>query len=524
MEKLEEKIWDYIVIGSGFGGSVSVLRLAEKGYSVLVLEKGKKFNDADFPKTSYNIFKFLWAPIIRCFGFQKITFFREVLILSGVGVGGGSLVYANTHMQPEDSVLDQAEWCTPDFSQKLKPFYDLARKMLGTHQLTETKPEDDILKSVATEMGQLDSWHLVPVGVYFGDTKEAKDPYFDGKGPLRKGCIECAGCMVGCRHGAKNTLDKNYLWLAEKVHQATILAERKVSKIEFNNELYHLTTESSTSWFSKDKKIFRSKGLVVSGGVLGTLELLLKSKYQDQTLTKLSDSLGDQVRTNSESLCGITSANQKLNHGVAITSVFNPDEHTHVEIVKYPEGSSLMARLGTMATGPGTPLVRTAKWFAAVLKKPFKTIKLTLFPDINRTIILLVMQKLDNAMRLKWKKSWFGGQMKLENKLKNRVPAYIESGQQVMYKFAEKVKGEPANAFTEIFFDMSTTAHILGGIPMSENPEKGVINPLCQVHHYPNFYILDGSIIQTNLGVNPSLTITAISEYVMDTIPSKNKV
>jgi cholesterol oxidase len=370
-------------------------------------------------------------------------------------------------------------------------------------------------------MGKESSYGNVNVGVYFGDTTKAVDPYFKGLGPPRKGCTECAGCMVGCRHEAKNTLDKNYLWFAEKFG-AKVLPETLATKIEYKDGLYHIHTQSSTSWFGRKKQVLKARGLVMSGGVLGTMELLLRQKYELNTLPLLSDTLGYNLRTNSESLCGVLSRDRKLNHGVAITSIFNPDEHTHIEVVKFPDRSDSMFRLATFATGPGAPIVRTVKLIGNILSKPFTYIKSNLKLNIARnSIILLVMQTLDNSMKMVWKKGWLGGKMAMDNSGQNRVPAYIETGQQVMYRFAEKVNGISMNAITEIIFNMSTTAHILGGCPMGKTKDEGVVNENFAAHGYPNMYILDGSIIPCNLGVNPSLTITALSEYAMDQIPVK---
>ncbi|HXH19639.1 MAG TPA: GMC oxidoreductase [Chitinophagales bacterium] len=515
-------VYDYIIIGSGFGGSVSAMRLSEKGYSVLVIEKGRRYTANDFPKTNWNIRKYLWIPLLKCFGIQKLTFFREVFVISGVGVGGGSLVYANTHMIPPAPFFENPVWSRfRDWKQTLQPCYERAMFMLGTVKYPRHHEEDTVLKAVARDMGKEESYDNVNVGVYFGDTAHESDPYFKGLGPLRRGCVECAGCMVGCRYNAKNTLDKNYLWFAEKFG-ARVLPETLATKIEFKDGIYHITTQSSTSWFKRNVRVYQSKGLVLCGGVLGTMELLLRQKYEMKTLPHLSDTLGFNLRTNSESLCGVFSRDRKLNHGVAITSIFNPDEHTHIEVVKFPDRSDAMFRLGTFATGPGSPFVRTAKLIGSILTHPFTYLKANLKFNIARnSVILLVMQTLDNSMKLVWKKGWRGGKMALDNTGQNRVPAYIETGQQVMYRYAEKVNGIPMNALTEILFNMSTTAHILGGCPMGETKENGVVNDKFEVHGYPNMYVLDGSIIPCNLGVNPSLTITALSEYAMEQIPSK---
>ena len=326
--------FDYIVIGSGFGGSVSAMRLAEKGYSVLVIEKGKRWKSSDFPSSNWNIRKYLWIPLLKCFGFQKLSFFKEVFVISGVGVGGGSLVYANTHMMPRETFYANPIWSHfKDWKSVLAPYFETARFMLGREKFKKEYEEDRVLKSVAEDMGRAGSYNRVDyVGVYLGDTKKEIDPYFKGLGPKRTGCIECAGCMVGCRHNAKNTLDKNYLWFAEHLFAAKLVAETIVDKIEVRNGEYFIHTKKSTSWFGKEKKVYTSNGLVVSGGVLGTLDLLLKQKHLYKTLPGLSDKLGENILTNSEMLSGVVAADRKLNHGIAISSVFNPDDNTHIEL------------------------------------------------------------------------------------------------------------------------------------------------------------------------------------------------
>jgi len=518
-----EEEFDYIIIGSGFGGSVSAMRLSEKGYRVLVIEKGKRFAEKDFPRSDWNLKKFLWLPLLRFFGFQKLTFFRQVTVLSGVGVGGGSIVYANTHMIPKDDFFKNKAWAhLNDWKKVLIPFYEKARFMLGTTLLNNLYEEDLLLKETAKDMNCENSFSPVNVGVYFGDPDQAKDPYFKGLGPVRNGCRECAGCMVGCRYNAKNTLNKNYLYFAEK-NGVKIKPETIATKIEYIDGQYIIHTESSTSFWMKKKQVFRSGGLVVSGGVLGTMDILLKQKYKYKTLDKLSDTLGANIRTNSESLCGVSNANTKLNHGIAISSYFNPDEHTHIEIVKYNDNSGAMGRLGTLATGEGNGVVRTLKLILQIIKHPIRFLKLTFnFAKWGEnSIIFLVMQSLDNSMRMIWKKGLLGSGMSFRNDKESKVPAYIPIGQEVMFRYAKKVNGIAANVFPEILMNMPMTAHILGGCPMGENDREGVVNKNFEVFNYPNMYVLDGSIIPCNLGVNPSLTITALSEYAMNLIPEK---
>jgi cholesterol oxidase len=337
-------IYDYIVIGSGFGGSVASLRLIEKGYKVLLLEQGKRFNPEDFPRTNWNIPKYLWIPSLRCFGFQKLSFYSTASILSGTGVGGGSLVYANTLYIPPDNFFNNLSWHRfGDWKKILEPFYDKASFMLGRKKYPKLNVEDKLLEEVSKEMNAHETFESVHVGVNIDEPEEESDPYFNGLGPLRKGCIECAGCMVGCRENAKNTLDRNYLWFAEKMG-VEILPETKAEKISFNDNLYHIETKSSDNliFWQKKKKVFSAKGIIVAAGALGTMELLLKQKYKYNTLPLLSDTLGYELRTNAETLCAVSGAKEKLNNGLAITSVFSPDPNTHVEVVKYPDKSNAM--------------------------------------------------------------------------------------------------------------------------------------------------------------------------------------
>jgi cholesterol oxidase len=516
-------IYDYIVIGSGFGGSVAGLRLIEKGYKVLLLEQGKRYNPEDFPRTNWNIPKYLWIPSLRCFGFQKLSFYSTASILSGTGVGGGSLVYANTLYIPPDDFFSNQRWHRfGDWKKLLAPFYDTASFMLGRTKYPKLNAEDRWLEDVSREMGAHDTFESVHVGVNIDGSEQESDPYFNGMGPMRKGCIECAGCMVGCRENAKNTLDRNYLWFAEKMG-LEILPETKAEKIFWHDNLYHIETKHTTSFFGKGKMKFMSKGIIVAAGALGTLELLLKQKYKYASLPLLSNTLGQELRTNAETLCAVSSGFEKLNNGLAITSVFSPDALTHVEVVKYPDNSNAMKWFfGLSAGAAGSSSGRTWKLFLETLTHPLKFLKTVLnFHWSTSTVIFLVMQTTDNAMKMIWKNGLLGGKMIIDNSGNKRVPAFISVGQEVMERYARKVAGIPQNILLEVFFDRPTTAHILGGCPMSETIETGVVDKNLRVHGYPDFYITDGSVIQGNIGVNPSLTITAVAEYCMSTIPSR---
>lgn len=514
-------MYDFIVIGSGFGGSVAALRLAEKGYSVLVIEKGKRYSPEDFPKTNWNLRKYLWLPPLRFFGFQRLSFRRQASILSGVGVGGGSLVYANTLFHPPDDFFEHPSWKQyADWKKVLQPFYDMAGFMMGRVKYDRMNAEDKLLREVANDMGCAGTFDQVHVGVYLDENGEERDPYFGGLGPKRTPCTECAGCMVGCRENAKNSLDKNYLFFAEKMG-AEIRAETRAFKIEYINDQYRVSTRSMTSFLGRKIRTYRSRGLILAGGTLGTMDLLLKQKHKYKTLPALSESLGFSVLTNSETLCSVCCVPEKMNNGLAITSVFNPDDKTHFEVVKYPDGSNALKIFFTLsASGAKYNFLRFLKLVANCLRKPGKYLRMVFHRRWSTNLVIfLVMQHIENAMRMKWKKTLWGGKMLIDNTGKNKVPAYIDIGQKAMEKYAEKSGGIAQNIFLEVLFNRPTTAHILGGCPMGTT--GGVVDPGLRVHGYRNMYILDGSVIQGNIGVNPSYTILAMAEYAMDKIPEK---
>jgi cholesterol oxidase len=516
-------VYDYIVIGSGFGGSVASLRLVEKGYKVLTIEQGRRYNPSDFPRTNWNLPKYLWIPSLRCFGFQKLSFYTAASILSGTGVGGGSLVYANTLYKPKDEFFRNSSWNRfGDWKKILEPFYTTASFMLGREKYNKLNIEDMVLEEVSKEMNAHDTFETVYVGVNLNGGEEECDPYFGGIGPVRKKCTECGGCMVGCRENAKNTLDRNYLWFAELMG-LQILPGTKVEKIAFKDNLYHIETRNITSFFRKKRMSFKTSGVVIAAGTLGTMELLLKQKYKYGTLPFLSETLGNELRTNAETLSAVSGAKEKLNNGVAITSVFHPDDHSHVEIVKYPDNSNAMKWFfGLSAEKASTIVGRTLMLFWNTLYHPVKFLRTFFnFKWSTRMVIFLTMQTVDNAMKMIWKKTLFGGKMKIDNRGQKKVPAYIPVGQEVMERYAKKVNGVAQNILLEVFFNRPTTAHILGGCPMAETGETGVVDKNLKVHGYPHMYITDGSVVQGNIGVNPALTITSLSEYAMNKIPPK---
>lgn len=522
---------DFLIIGSGFGGSVSALRLAEKGYSVHVVEAGKRWAPSDFPKTNWNVRKYLWIPALRCFGIQKITLLRNVMVLSGAGVGGGSLVYANTLLVPPKAFFEDKRWRDiEDWQTTLAPHYETAKRMLGATPSKFLGPGDKALREVAGEMGRADTFHQPDVAVFFGEAgKLVRDPYFDGEGPDRTGCTYCGGCMVGCPVGAKNTLDKNYLYLAEK-RGAVVHPERTVERVEplpgggYAVQIYRTTAflKSST------RRVMKARNVVFAGGVMGTVKLLLEQR-DNGALPALSPRLGEFVRTNSEAVVGVVSRTSQEDHsrGVAITSGFYPDEATHIEVVRYGDGQDAMGRLATLMVDGGRGRVRRfLAWVGETLKHPIDFLRsFKPWGWARRTTILLVMQTVDNHMRMKLRRPWWWPfQRRLDTTIpdgQTRPPTYIPVAHLAARKLAARVDGVAVGAINEAFLDVPTTAHILGGCTMGASSSDGVIDDKHRVHGYPGLYVCDGSAISANLGVNPSLTICALTERAMSHIPPK---
>jgi len=518
--------YDYIIIGSGFGGSVSALRLAEKGYSVAIIEQGKRYLSSDFPKTNWNFRKYFWMPKIGLYGIQALTQLKNIFILHGAGVGGGSLVYANNLLIPPDEVLNGNGWGKDNWKETISPFYETAKKMLGATPSKRLTPADEILRQCAEDIGKGHTFHTNDVGVYFGEEgKDAPDPYFDGKGPERTGCVFCGGCMVGCRYNSKNSLDKNYLFLAEKLGVTIIPETQVVDVIQNNDGNYSLKTKRTTGILSRENK-YLSKGVVFSGGVMGTVKLLLKCK-DNNSLPKISPQLGNFVRTNSEALVGSISSRKDIDFskGIAITSGVYPDKDTHIETVRYGKGQDAMALLNTVLVGGSKYVPRPILFLGAVFLHPLKFLKiLNPFGWAKRATILLVMQNIDNFMQFTYERRWWRLGFKSMNsfwKTDKRIPSHIPIANEFAKRFAEKTDGIPGSVLPEVLFNTGSTAHILGGCVMSESADDGVIDFQGRLHGYKNLFVVDGSIVPVNLGVNPSLTITALSEYIMDQVPSK---
>lgn len=521
MSKLD---FDYVIVGSGFGGSVSALRLSEKGYKVLVIEKGKWYRDQDFPKTNWNLKKWLWQPNINLFGFFKMTFLNHVTVLSGVGVGGGSLTYANTLPIPKTNFFNSGSWATLDnWEEELKPHYETAYKMLGAATNPKLHAADLAVKDLAKSIGKADHFEAAKVGVYFGESgRTVEDPYFGGKGPDRTGCTHCGACMTGCRYNAKNTLDKNYLYLAQQLG-AEILAEKEVVDVTVfgsKNGTEGYKIEFISSIGKKEKASVTAKGIIFSGGVVGTVPLLLKLKKK--SLPNLSEMVGCAIRTNNESLMLVTSTNKNFkdfSKGLAIGSILHTDENSHLEPVRYGEGSAFFRTLTIPVIFNKYAVLRLLGVLFLFVKFPIKLLK-TIFTKnyAKRTSVLLFMQTVDSTIRLK-----LGSITKMKTASeKGAIPSgIIPEAFDLSKKYGKIVNGIPFGNFVDVLLGTPTTAHILGGAVMGETSSEGVIDKQNHVFGYQNMFVFDGSMISSNPGVNPALTITAITEYAMGKIPTK---
>ncbi len=518
--------YDYVIIGSGFGGSVSALRLAEKGYKVLVMEKGKRLTDKDFPRTNWNVKRWFWRPALRFFGLFKLTFFRHVTVMSGVGVGGGSLVYANVLMKPKPEFFRAASWKRlANWEEELQEHYATALTMLGATPCPRLETGDKALKTLAGQIGKTDRFEPVNVAVFFGDPeKTSPDPYFQGRGPVRSGCRFCGGCMIGCRFNAKNSLDKNYLHLAEglgaKVHPEAEVCDVIPGGAADGSEGYRVTWRSSTALFTP-KRTVTCRGLVFAGGVLGTIPLLLK--LRNRSLPNLSPKVGEGVRTNSESLIGVMTLDKGtvFSDGLAISSVLHTDEHSHLEPVRYPAGSGFWRLFGLPLAHGKNIFIRLGRSFWNIARHPIQNLKAYLVDDwAKRTQILLFMRTIDSTLR--FSRGLFG--MKTSTEEGPRPTAFMPEAKELAEKYAGIVHGKPMVLLTETLFGIPTTAHIMGGAVMGKDRTEGVIDKDNRVFGYQNMYVCDGSMISANPGINPSLTITALTERAMSKIESKTIV
>jgi cholesterol oxidase len=528
--------FDFIVIGSGFGGSVSAHRLVEKGYRVAVMEMGRRWTPENLPKTSWSLHRWFWRPGIALRGFFNMRFFRHVTILHGCAVGGGSITYASTMLRPPDKVWDNGSWKgLDDWKSEMPQHYDTASRMLGVTENKILGPADKLLRKVADSAGIGNTFYRTnvaifqaPEGVQGGVT--VPDPYFGGEGPERTTCKSCGGCMMGCQHGAKNTLDMNYLYFAEK-HGAQVFPETRVVDVQPFNDVndgsagYRVSTVKSTAWFNRQPRRFTCRSVVFAASALGTMELLFRLK-EKKSLPQLSDQVGRYVRTNSESLIGVRvpGTTDDLSKGVAIGSGVYIDEHTHIEAVRYPNGSDAMSAWTTILTGGRPGPRRVGLWLRNLLVSsilhPVRTFRIMKpFGWARESVILLCMQALEGHIDMCWERSLFSPFRKTLVSRGQRIPTFIPQANEFAQKMARAAGGTAMSMLPEILFDIPGTAHCLGGCVIADSPENGVVDCRNRVFGYKNMYVCDGSVIGANLGVNPSLTITALTERAMSFIP-----
>lgn len=520
--------FDWIIVGSGFGGSVSALRLAEKGYRVLVIEKGKRFAPEDFPKNNRDLKRWMWLPRAGWHGFFQMSFMEHVTVLHGVGVGGGSLCYANTLPTPRDDFFEAPSWRhLADWKAELTPHYQTAKRMLGATPNPMITKGDRVLQEIAADIGRSEHWHPTEVAVYFGEPNEpAPDPYFDGEGPERVGCTFCGACMTGCRVGAKNTLDRNYLYLAEGLG-AKVLPETEVTAVRARDG-GGFVVEGRVSTGGRADITLTADRVILAGGVMGTVPLLLAMREDPRGLPRLSPRVGDSVRTNSESLTGVLApdTDEHFERGVAITSILHTDDHSHLEPVRYGEGSDFFRALMLPHAPGSSAFARLRTMVTAVKKTPRKWLRAFLVKDFaRRTQILLYMRTLEGTLQLRLGRNAFTGFTRgLVTRLaagQEAPKAFMPAATELAERFAAKVDGVVGGLFSEVLLGTPSTAHILGGATMGASAEEGVIDSDHQAFGYEGLYVIDGSAVSANPGVNPSLTITALAERAMSRILAK---
>ncbi|MEU4315565.1 GMC family oxidoreductase [Nocardia sp. NPDC024068] len=522
--------YDVLVIGSGFGGSVSALRLTEKGYRVGVVEAGRRFADDEFAATSWRAKQYLWAPFLGCFGIQRLTLLKDTLIMAGAGVGGGSLVYANTLYEPPEKFFRDRQWAhITDWKDELDPYYDQAKRMLGVATNPATTAPDRVLSEIAAELGVADSYQRTPVGVFFGGPgarpgEDVADPYFGGAGPARRTCTHCGECMTGCRHNAKNTLVKNYLYLAEQAG-ATVHPLRTVTDVKpLPGGGYAVKTATTGRWVRKKRTTYTAEQVIFSAAALGTQRLLHKLR-DSGSLPNISGRLGFLSRTNSEELLAIRSRdkNNDFTKGVAITSSIHPDADTHIEPVRYGKGSNVISLMGSVMVDEEPGVSKRRLWFREMWRHRRDLPHLHNPRGWSEQMIgLLVMQSLDNSITTYTKRGLFGRKMTTRQGEGAPNPTWIPAGHEVGRRVADKIDGIPGGASSSVF-NIPMTGHFIGGCVIGESPETGVVDPYHRLYGHPGIHVIDGSTISANLGVNPSLTITAQSERAVALWPNKGE-
>ncbi len=518
---------DVVVVGSGFGGSVAALRLAEKGYRVVVVEAGRRFADADHATTSWRLHRFLFAPRLGLRGIQRIHRLRDVVVLAGAGVGGGSLVYANTLYQPDDAFFDDPQWRDiTDWRAELDPYYDQARRMLGVTDNPSLTPADEVMREVADQLGVGSSFRLTPVGVFFGEPgRSVPDPYFGGAGPDRTGCLECGGCMTGCRHGAKNTLVKNYLHLAEQLGVRIVADTRAAAVRELESGGFAVDTVPAGSWLGSRRTTFLADHVVMAAGAYGTQHLLHRMR-ENGDLPSLSPRLGALSRTNSEALLGAVApvgSATDYSRGVAITSSIRTEDGTHLEPVRYGHGSSFMALLSTVLPD-GAAGSRLRQWVRAVRQEPTRLARVyDLRGWAERAVIVLAMQSRDNSVSVSRRRGLLGARLTSEPGHGEPNPPYLPAADDVARRAAAVMGGEAGGNLGELV-GAPMTAHFIGGCVIGDGPDSGVVDPYLRAYGHPRLHIVDGSAVSANLGVNPALTITAQAERAFAMWPNRGDV